>query len=357
MSPSHRRTAPASRSRSGRFRCFRRRVPCAAGGWPAYPCAYSGAPMGTFQEQKRISVIIPTLDAAAELPGTLAALAGSGLIREIIVSAGGARDDTPVIRHAACGRRGHQPLGPSRHTRQSAGPPLSPRGLSAAAIAQSAVPVAVFRRRPAAPHRKALRLMLRHLIVFARSPALGTGKRRLARDIGDIAALRFERLMLARLLRRLRRDRRWHLRLAVTPDPALQRKRLWPPGIPIIGQGGGDLGERMRYALATCPPGPAVLIGTDIPALGPHHIAKAFRLLGSHGIVFGPARDGGFWLVGARRSPRLPPLFGPVRWSGPHAFADALGNLPPGVSVGFAARPEDVDDGASYPPLAPRRGV
>jgi rSAM/selenodomain-associated transferase 1 len=198
--------------------------------------------------------------------------------------------------------------------------------------------------------------MRRHLVVFARSPALGRGKRRLARDIGDLAALRFERLMLARLLRRLRRDRRWHLRLAVAPDPALQRKRLWPRGIPIIGQGGGDLGERMRHALATCPPGPAVLIGTDIPALGPHHIAAAFRLLGQHDLVFGPARDGGFWLVGARRSLCLPPLFSAVRWSGPHALEDVLANLPRHVSVGFAARLDDVDDGASFRRLAPSRG-
>ena len=49
--------------------------------------------------------------------------------------------------------------------------------------------------------------MPRHVIVFARAPALGSGKRRLARDIGDVAALRFERLMLARLLRRLGRQR------------------------------------------------------------------------------------------------------------------------------------------------------
>ena len=126
---------------------------------------------------------------------------------------------------------------------------------------------------------------------------LESGKRRLARDIGDLAALRFERHMLARLLRRLGRDRRWHLRLAVTPDHACHRKRLWPRGIPIAGQGRGDLGHRMRRALAACPPGPAVLIGTDIPALGPGHIAEAFRLLGHYEIVFGPAVDGGFWLV------------------------------------------------------------
>jgi rSAM/selenodomain-associated transferase 1 len=196
----------------------------------------------------------------------------------------------------------------------------------------------------------------RHLVLFVRAPSWGVGKRRLARDIGDAAALRFERAMLGLLVRRLGRGRRWQLRVAVTPDHARRRARLWPPGVAVVAQGRGDLGRRMRRALARCPPGPAVLVGSDIPALAPHHIADAFCLLGKHDLVFGPAGDGGFWLVGARRSPCLPPLFGPVRWSGPHALDDALHNLPRRVSVGFAARLEDVDDGASYRRLAPRRG-
>jgi rSAM/selenodomain-associated transferase 1 len=199
-------------------------------------------------------------------------------------------------------------------------------------------------------------MIRRHLLLFARAPRLGAGKRRLARDIGAVEALRFERLMLARSARRLGRDGRWRLRLAVTPDRVCNRKRLWPRGIPVTAQGVGDLGQRMRRALIDCPPGPAVLIGTDIPALGLEHIAEAFRLLGKHDLVFGPAADGGFWLVGARRSPRLPPLFGKVRWSSPHTLEDALANLPRNVSVGFAARLEDVDDGAAYRRLSPRRG-
>jgi uncharacterized protein len=194
-------------------------------------------------------------------------------------------------------------------------------------------------------------------VLFVRAPRWGVGKRRLARDIGDAAALRFERAMLGLLLRHLARDRRWRLRLAVTPDRARRRARLWPRGVPVGAQGAGDLGTRMRRALAMCPPGPAVLVGCDIPALAAHHIAEAFRLLGRKDLVFGPAEDGGFWLVGARRCPRLPPLFGPVRWSGPQALADVLGNLPRRISVGFAARLEDVDDGASYRRLVPRRGL
>jgi rSAM/selenodomain-associated transferase 2 len=67
--------------------------------------------MGTFQEQKRVSVVIPTLDAADELPGALAALAGSAPIREIIVSDGGSRDATASIGHAAGARIATGPRG------------------------------------------------------------------------------------------------------------------------------------------------------------------------------------------------------------------------------------------------------
>ena len=198
--------------------------------------------------------------------------------------------------------------------------------------------------------------MRRHLVLFVRAPHLGRGKRRLAQDIGDLATLRFERLMLALLLRRLARDRRWRLHIAVTPDKARGHARHWRRGVDVTGQGEGDLGVRMRRALATCPQGPVVLVGGDIPALTARHVATAFHQLGGCELVFGPAEDGGFWLVGARRRPRLPLLFEQVRWSSPHALADTLAGLPPRVSVGFVDRLEDVDDGEAYRRLMPRRG-
>jgi len=60
--------------------------------------------MGTIQEQNTVSVIIPTLDAAADLPATLAALAGTSMIREIIVADGGSEDDSVAIAQAAGAR-------------------------------------------------------------------------------------------------------------------------------------------------------------------------------------------------------------------------------------------------------------
>jgi rSAM/selenodomain-associated transferase 1 len=198
--------------------------------------------------------------------------------------------------------------------------------------------------------------MHRHLVLFVRAPQLGRGKRRLAQEIGDVTTVRFERLMLALLLRRLARDRRWRPRIAVTPNTARRHARHRRRGVDVTGQGGGDLGIRMRRALAACPPGPVVLVGGDIPALGARHVASAFRQLGGCDLVFGPAKDGGFWLVGARRRPRLPLRFDNVRWSGPYALADTLAGLPRWVTVGFVDRLEDVDDGEAYRRLMPHRG-
>jgi hypothetical protein len=103
------------------------------------------------------------------------------------------------------------------------------------------------------------------------------------------------------------------------------------------------------------PAGPAVLIGGDIPAVGPRHIAAAFEALGRAEAVFGPAADGGFWLVGfARRGRRLDPFTG-VRWSSAHALADTLARLPKDARVALAETLEDVDDAASYARWRARR--
>ncbi len=196
----------------------------------------------------------------------------------------------------------------------------------------------------------------RHLVVFARAPRLGTVKRRLAAGIGAAAALQFYRTTLESQIRRLARDRRWTTVLAVTPDCWAARRGGWPtagrpPG--LLPQGRGDLGARMARALGPpsrgLPRGPAVIVGSDIPGIRPRHIAAAFRALGRHDWVFGPAADGGYWLVGARRQPPRPVrLFDRVRWSGPHALADTLAALRPGETATLLETLDDIDDAADW---------
>jgi rSAM/selenodomain-associated transferase 1 len=172
------------------------------------------------------------------------------------------------------------------------------------------------------------------VIVFARAPRLGV-KRRLAAGVGAMAALRFYRGQLAATLRAAR-DRRWRTVLAVTPDHARAR---WPRGVARTGQGRGDLGVRMRRALA--PHRRAVLVGSDIPGLARGDLAAAFRALGRAEAVFGPAEDGGYWLVGyGPRRPAWP--FAGVRWSSRSALADTLANFT-GRRVALLRRLRDVD--------------
>jgi rSAM/selenodomain-associated transferase 1 len=178
---------------------------------------------------------------------------------------------------------------------------------------------------------------------MAKGARRGAVKRRLASEIGEGEALRFYRSCLAHSLMRLANDPRWVTLLATAPDRD-SASHIFPSRSRIqhMPQGRGDLGQRMQRILHRLPPGPVIIVGSDIPAMRPSHIAHAFRLLGHADAVLGPARDGGYWLIGLRRSARVLSPFAGVRWSTGSALADTLANLD-GSRVGFVATLGDVD--------------
>ena len=181
-----------------------------------------------------------------------------------------------------------------------------------------------------------------------KEPRPGRVKTRLGRDIGMTNAAWWFRHQVAGLLRRLD-DPRWQLVLAVAPDHAGMSSRVWPAHLPRIAQGPGDLGDRMGRLMRTLPPGPVCIVGSDIPGLGPAHVARAFSMLGANDAVFGPAPDGGFWLVGMKRTAPPPAgLFRDVRWSSEHPLADSIASLP-GLRVGLTDTLNDVDSAADLP--------
>lgn len=193
-----------------------------------------------------------------------------------------------------------------------------------------------------------------HLVIFAKAPRIGTVKRRLAAGIGPLAAWRCYRAITESLIARLAREPRWTLWLAVTPDWSARATRFWPHGrhrraLTRLPQGPGDLGARMGRVLRELPPGPVVIVGSDIPGIDAGAAREAFRALRDHDAVLGPAGDGGYWLIGLRRRPRprahLPgTLFRRVRWSTEHARADTLAGLPRHARVAFLRRLDDVDE-------------
>ena len=133
------------------------------------------------------------------------------------------------------------------------------------------------------------------VLVFARQPVIGTVKTRLAADIGRVEALRFYRTTLAGLLRRLASERTWRTILAVTPDRAC-RAMARTFRVPVVPQGAGNLGLRMRR-VAGSQPGPALIVGSDVPDLQASHLRAALAALRRDDFVFGPAADGGYWLA------------------------------------------------------------
>ena len=179
------------------------------------------------------------------------------------------------------------------------------------------------------------------VIVFARAPRLGAVKRRLAHEIGARAALRFHVATLTRLIRGLAADRQYRTLLAITPDRAALRL---PAPVTRMPQGRGNLGLRMHRAFWRFPHCRVVLIGSDIPDAGPDDVRAAFRALGGAPAVFGPAADGGYWLVGLAPSRPARP-FASVRWSTEHALADTLANFA-GRRVAMMRTLHDVDTAA-----------
>ncbi len=181
------------------------------------------------------------------------------------------------------------------------------------------------------------------LVVMVKEPRPGRVKTRLGRDLGMTAAAWWFRHQVTRLLRRIE-DPRWRLILAVSPDRAGMQSRVWPAHLPRMPQGTGDLGDRMGRIFRSQPPGPVCIIGADIPGIRAPHIARAFAALGRNDAVIGPAPDGGYWLIGLKRSAAVPAcLFAGVRWSSPHARDDTLRSLG-AVPVALTDTLRDVDE-------------
>lgn len=107
--------------------------------------------------------------------------------------------------------------------------------------------------------------------------------------------------------------------VAVGYAPATSRRwfaKRWP-GATLLEQPEGDLGTRMSALFMqafTANHGSVILIGTDTPHLPPLRIREARDALERGAdAVFGPADDGGYYLVGLRRP--APGLFAGIAWS------------------------------------------
>ncbi|MBF9237593.1 TIGR04282 family arsenosugar biosynthesis glycosyltransferase [Hymenobacter sp. BT683] len=186
-----------------------------------------------------------------------------------------------------------------------------------------------------------------HLLIFARVPALGQVKTRLAAGVGEPAALAIYQELLG-----ITRTAVLDAGVATTvwlagtagPEPTETEAQEWG-GLPAQCQADGDLGQRMTAAFAAAFSAGAervAIIGTDCPGLRDAHLTQAFALLNQHDVVLGPATDGGYYLLGMRQ-PR-PELFLNKQWSTASVLADTVADAERlGCRVALLPALHDVD--------------
>ncbi len=207
---------------------------------------------------------------------------------------------------------------------------------------------------------------LPRVIVFLRAPELGRVKTRLAATVGHGPALEIYRELLQLTLATLRAHPQVELR--VTPDdavggldtvldsagpPSLQ------PGWRRLPQGAGDLGERLERAVQdafAAEPTPVVVIGCDCPEGTKDDLVEAGRLLATRDVVFGPATDGGYWLIGLKRP--VPELFRGISWGTSRVLDQSLDIAQRlGLNWGLLRELDDIDTEADWKAWQKRRAT
>jgi rSAM/selenodomain-associated transferase 1 len=165
--------------------------------------------------------------------------------------------------------------------------------------------------------------MKRALAMFAKTPMAGFVKTRLTPPLSPQQAADLYRCMFLDTVARART-------LAADPFICYDGDHLFftetVPELPLFLQEGDSLGTRLEAAfdrLTSLGYRARVVIGTDAPDLPLSYIEESFRLLeeGSD-VVFGPAEDGGYYLVGL--SCAHGELFRDIPWSGPDVLERSL---------------------------------
>jgi rSAM/selenodomain-associated transferase 1 len=197
------------------------------------------------------------------------------------------------------------------------------------------------------------------IAVFAKAPVAGTVKTRLVPLLGHERAARLHARLVHHALATASAAGASEVQLWCAPDAAdaFFAECARTHGVVLKQQEGHDLGARMAHAFeALLADGrPAILVGSDAPALTAAAMSAAGRALATHGAVFTPAEDGGYALVGLAHP--APSLFSGVAWGSATVMAETRVRLAAaGLRWHEAPRTWDVDRPEDYERLV-REGL
>ena len=205
---------------------------------------------------------------------------------------------------------------------------------------------------------KAMKYPHAQVLIFAKQAIPGEVKTRLIPAIGAEAATRLHCAMTRRVASMVSASALAAFRFAVAGDARDSLFTAFREGLTPICQVGDDLGERMRNAAKQAfddklvQAEHVILIGADCPTIDASHLEGALKVLESGvDVVFVPAEDGGYVLVGMSRV--VDELFQDIAWGTSEVLSMSLKKLSEaGVSTQCLEPLWDVDTAEDLPKLA-----
>ena len=187
------------------------------------------------------------------------------------------------------------------------------------------------------------------LIQFSKRPLSGFVKTRLIPELGAERALQVHLTLMKQTLTCLCQSELGDVE--VWWDKEWQTDQFWQEGARQMErfQKGNDLGERMHFALKAVLEryDRALLVGSDCPVLDRAYLSQALSVLDQKDVVIGPAEDGGYVLIGAKRTE--PGMLDNVSWGGDKVLASTLSSMEKvGLSVGLLDKKFDIDEPSDY---------
>lgn len=186
------------------------------------------------------------------------------------------------------------------------------------------------------------------ILFFVKFPEPGKVKTRLARHVGPEEAARLYRELVEKNMQVLTSLAAEGIQTWIAFDPPHQRQAVeaWLPGAQAyFPQEGNDLGERMSHAFdyGLARAGHVMALGSDTQGLTREILLEGFEALAKQDVVLGPARDGGYYLIGLKKACSY--LFEDMVWSHPVVLAMTMARVRQHV-LSYALLPElnDLDE-------------
>lgn len=186
----------------------------------------------------------------------------------------------------------------------------------------------------------------RFIIVFAKEPRVGEVKTRLKHCFSENGIVHLYKAFLKDTVELINTCKNANKIMAYHADGNPRYLKRIAKGYIFYKQTGNSLGQRLHHAFVFAQSqgsSKTVIVGSDAPDLPPEYIETAFRKLARHDVVFGPARDGGYYLVALKKPIRN--IFQGIKWSTSSVLPESLRKAKAAYQRIFLLKPwRDIDE-------------